>query len=914
MNLTIPGRMKFSCLRIVLLVALWGAVSCSQQEVVIVTSEKVPERVMFGVEKLSRALAGLGYKTQITTWLPESKKKIIFVGIKNEKIAGIESLLGRCDLVKTGKESFRILSSGNSIIIYGADASGSLYGCLELAGRIKKAGKLPQKIDFSDQPEMVLRGACIGLQKTQYLPGRDVYEYPYTPDNFPWFYDKGLWIEYLDMLAENRMNSLYLWNGHPFASLVKIDDYPYAVEVDEETFRLNEEMFSFLTKEADKRGIWVIQMFYNIIVSKPFAEKNGLKTQDRERPIIPLISDYTRKSIAAFIEKYPNVGLLVCLGEAINSVDDDVEWFTKTIIPGVQDGLKALGRTDEPPVVLRAHDTDAEKVMAAALPLYKNLYTMAKYNGESLTTYEPRDSWATLHQNLSRLGPVHISNVHILANLEPFRYGSPDFIQRCVQAMHDIQGANGLHLYPQASYWDWPYSADNTTPRLLQTDRDWIWYKAWGRYAWNCRRDSLHDAEYWIDEIGNFYGCGKKGENILEAYEQTGQIAPKLLRRFGISDGNRQTLLLGMFMSQLVNPGKWQVYSNFYSSNGPQGETLAEYAGKEWFSGPHSGELPPQIIDEVVTHGKLAVGAIENATSSVRKNKEEFGRLKNDVYCYNSFANFFSEKVKAALWVLKYKYSGDIADLEKAIPFLEKSLEYYAELVSLTKDTYLYANSMQTRQRRIPVSGDSGRNKTWAELLPQYQTELDNFKRNIETLKSGGGQAINNKLEPVEVTMLTKGTAWVPLKKGGTFYNDSEVKIIDVAEELQNLKGLRLNDKKQQNEGTILRFENKKPVQVLVGYFNTNSYTVLQPPTLETNASANDRGQADIKIANALKLDGLYPVNIYTYRYESGTNELVLGKGRVLILGFIDGNTEIRAHDAGLSGSDDGVPVDWLFY
>ena len=31
----------------------------------------------------------------------------------------------------------------------------------------------------------------------------------------------------------------------------------------------------------------------------------GLKTQDRNRPITPLISDYTRKSVAAFIEKYP---------------------------------------------------------------------------------------------------------------------------------------------------------------------------------------------------------------------------------------------------------------------------------------------------------------------------------------------------------------------------------------------------------------------------------------------------------------------------------------------------------------------------------------------------------------------------------------------------------------------------------
>ena len=150
-----------------------------------------------------------------------------------------------------------------------------------------------------------MRGTCIGLQKTVYLPGHAVYEYPYTPENFPWFYDKAEWIKYLDMMVENKMNSLYLWNGHPFASLVKLKDYPFALEVDEETFKKNEEIFSFLTHEADKRGIWVIQMFYNIILSKPFAEHYGLKTQDRHRPITPLISDYTRKSIAAFIENYP---------------------------------------------------------------------------------------------------------------------------------------------------------------------------------------------------------------------------------------------------------------------------------------------------------------------------------------------------------------------------------------------------------------------------------------------------------------------------------------------------------------------------------------------------------------------------------------------------------------------------------
>jgi hypothetical protein len=99
----------------------------------------------------------------------------------------------------------------------------------------------------------------------------------------------------------------------------------------------------------------------------------------------------------------------------------------------------------------------------------------------------------------------------------------------------------------------------------------------------------------------------------------------------------------------------------------------------------------------------------------------------------------------------------------------------------------------------------------------------------------------------------------------------------------------------------------------LVGYFNTNSNSVLNPPTLETNAQANNRGQADIRIANALLIPGLYPVNVYSYSFDAGENELQLGKGRVLVLGFMDGKQEIPTHDANVGIKGPPTP-DWLFY
>jgi hypothetical protein len=871
----------------------------------------------YGVEKLRESLKSAGYNVFVSSRMVRGTQRQVIVGKRGDRF--ISDLLTRdCVMDTLSREGFVIRTKGKKVIAAGGGENGELYACLELTGIVRKDGKLPERAWLTDQPEMGMRGTCIGLQKTTYLQGRTVYEYPYTPENFPWFYDRDLWIRYLDMMVENRFNSLYLWNGHPFASLVKLKDYPYAVEVNDETFRKNEDIFGFLTTEAGRRGIFVIQMFYNIIVSKPFAEYHQISTQDRNRPITPLISDYTRKSVAAFIEKYPNVGLLVTLGEAMNTIDDDVEWFTKTILPGVKDGLKALGRSDEPPIVLRGHDTDARRVMEEALPVYKNLFTMHKYNGESLTTYEPRDSWESIPRALSEIGTLHISNVHILANLEPFRYGSPDFIQKCVLAMHQIQKAGGIHLYPQASYWDWPYTADKTEPRLLQIDRDRIWYQAWGRYAWNCHRDRNREIQYWTEILGERFGCGENGKHVLEAYEETGEIAPKLLRTFGISDGNRQTLLLGMFMSQLVNPLKYNVYSNFWTSSGPEKEVLLTYAEKAWKGEPHHGETPPQIADEVESHARKAVEAIEKAAGSVSVNREEFNRFRNDILCYRAIAGCMGEKVRAAMLILRFGYSGDVADLEKAIPHIAKSLEYYEELVKLTENTYLYANSMQTRQRRIPVTGINGTNKTWAELLPQYRTEFMNFKRNVDILKQNGSNWSGTRQEPfvpAGVTILTEGAEPLYMKKGEPVYSDRSSRIDSVAGELVNLTGVMLNSSQQQDDGTLIRFENKQAVKVLVGYFNGNSYSILPPPTLETNAQANDRGQADVRIANALHIPGLYPVNVYSYDYPPGIHELSFGKGMVLILGFIDGSYELVTRDAGV-GMGPGVAssVDWLFY
>jgi hypothetical protein len=577
-----------------------------------------------------------------------------------------------------------------------------------------------------------------------------------------------------------------------------------------------------------------------------------------------------------------------------------------------------LGRKDEPPIVLRAHDTDAPAVMKAAMPLYHNLYTMAKFNGEALTYERPRGSWAELHQTLSKLGTVQVENVHILANLEPFRYGSPNFIQKSVIGMHEVMGGNGLHLYPQASYWDWPYSADSVRgTRLLQIERDWIWYSAWSRYAWKANRNREEEIVYWSSMLANKYGCSEAdGRKILTAYEETGEIAPKLLRRFGITDGNRQTLTLGMLMTQLINPYRYGLFTLLYDAEAPEGEMILDYVDKEWKGVGHVGETPVKVVEEVKQHAEKALAAIEKVSAG--KNKEELERIKNDIRSYYAMAFHFAYKVEAAMSALQYKYSNNVKDLEDAAQLLDLSVTVYKDLARITDATYLYANSMQTQQRKIPMRGSNATFKHWTEMVPDFEKELSTFKYKIDSLKTSSNTKVIER-NPFQQAEVSTGAQTSVINEGVSLFPDTSFRVKKFAAELKGMKAIQIPFKQQLKQATEITFTSDKPVKVLVGYFKTQraAFTIdtvfAKPPELETNASADDFGQAEIKISNAVAIEGMPPMNIHTYQFKAGTNTLKLPKGVCLLLGFVDASQTVPVYDASLMGDNKNKNIDWLF-
>lgn len=925
-------------------------------ETIILLYEQEHKRIRYGMEQLCDTMEKWGYRVEMMK-LPEAYEKYrtlpgkkVYVGTRT---GGFSIWLEKeglflCQGPVEGKEGFYLQSCPADLtVVEGVDETGCLYGCLELADRIRKNGTVPDHLAVSDSPRFELRGPCIGLQKTKIEPPRLTYEYPVTEERFPWFYDRKLWQKQLDTMVSCRCNVLYLWSGHPFASFVKVPEYPEALEVTEEELLKNQEMFCWLTEECDKRGIWVVLKFYNIHIPYEFAMAHGL--EQKQSTIHPLVADYTSKTIIEFIKSYPNIGLMVCLGEAIRGTKNKTDWFVDTIIPAVKEGVAQAGLKEEPPIILRGHDCDPVAAIEGAKKQYSHLYTMWKYNGESLTTYYPTGSVQEMHQKLRSLCGHHILNIHILANLEPFRYMAPSFIRKCVQAGENRLGGNGLHLYP-LFYWDWPYSPDKleemedgTEPsgRLLQLDRDWAWYEAWFRYAWNPDRDEKDEELYWTKRFSEVYGCSLyTSGKLLEAWESAGECAPKILGRVGITEGNRQTYSLGMTLSQLTHMDQYRPNRVMWSDLARRGEQPDEYVKKELAGQLHTGETPVNMIEEIEREVDRARSALKEAASEEIRT-EELARVVSDIEAICDLSLSYCHKIRAALHILTYKYTmdgrccGDVKLLRTACEENEKALAYYRRLTELTERTYLYANSMQTPQRKIPFP-DGGKYDHWVKCLPVYEEEQENLIRHVEELERGIYPAAEEQKQSVSPSIAADGENGkvnsgllqkLPEADFELLSDDLEVyrlgrdepifqkgcnKIIDLIPELSGLKGLRMEVSHAFDAGQKICIHLLEDSQILIGYMEANDLQWLKVPDLETDTHADDQGGLTVIYRNGMTADGCPPINIHAFHYKKGRHEIYLGTGGFVIAGVIPESVQLTAKTGSLSGAD-LRNLDWLY-
>lgn len=648
---------------------------------------KTDPRIEWGRASLERALLEAGYAPGT-------------VPIETSVVADPAALPG-----DAGRpEGFRLAFRNDGIDVAGADGAGVLYGCLEAASQIRARGTLPRATTQAESPAMTLRSTGILLMKL------GAYNFAVSPKEFPFFYDKALWTEWLDFMAENRFNSVALWNGHPFAYFVPFDRFTEAqAGMEPGLVERNRAMLHWLIDEGRRRNIRFIFQFYNIHTSVFFQRAHNLPEENRIPT--PLLREYTSYAAERFVKEFPEIGLYITPGEAIQLEYTD-SWVDDVLYPAMErGGLQG-------PVLVRAWGIDLPHagIIAAKHP---DAWFERKYNVEMIA----RDRADPGNRDWAALTGHHVVNIHMAADIEPFRWWPPDYIRRCVTSAIDT-GADGIHLYPRKS-WRWPRGSEPDLP-LLQWRRDRWWFEAWGRYAWNPRRDPGEERAHWSELLSLHFGDRTAGGELLKAMETQADVLPSLQRLLWPGNDNHSVIAAGMRLPQIEKA------AGIPHQDLPDvAQRVPEFLDTIRAGNPTPSPTPLDFVASRIALADRAVALTRDAASRVSRNQAEAVALLQDAQSVALVARYYLAKLRAAS--LRAAAAAPHSNTNQAafLQPLRESVETFRQLAEINRGRYDSLSDVPAwspvRLPKVPYH--------WLDLLPLYERELEIYERG--TVHSG---------------------------------------------------------------------------------------------------------------------------------------------------------------------------------
>lgn len=399
-------------------------------------------------------------------------------------------------------EGFRITQESGNTVIEASNDNGYIYGATALIDNEYTLNEI-------ESPVFNTRGTTLPM-----FLGTE-YDAELSPATFPWFFDKSYMTETLDLFAQNRFNTIFLWASHLFPYILEMPLYPEAsAGVAAGQVAQNQEQFIWFTNECERRNITVLVHMYNIHVSQGFADYHGITT----RPTTPttLLENYTKYALDLFFEKFSSVGLYICPGESL-LISQQVGWFTDVIFQSAIDSGK------NPKLIIRdwyLGDTLKNQLST----LYGNCYTELKHNDESVLSPYPD----VRHLDYAGLTEGHIINANHgpAMDIIPLRWANHTFFKEMAERWDSLGVLDGIEVWGRI-FWDYQYTYDNVTPRLETNNIDAPYYKVLGRYLW--KYDRTNEDAFWESYYTDKFGNATVGQNIANWYKVSGCIGPGLI-------------------------------------------------------------------------------------------------------------------------------------------------------------------------------------------------------------------------------------------------------------------------------------------------------------------------------------------------------------------------------------------------
>lgn len=648
-------------------------------------------------------------------------------------------------------EGFDLAVAGDGVKITGADASGAMYGLLELAEQIRNGGargdwkKVVATLAATRQEPYIEYRADNPFCHA--APRKDDKDHPPLSFN-----DLEMWKAYIDMLARSRFNMLDIHGAYSFGPmfpnlyphLVHVPEYPQVGRKEQQDQALAD--FKTVVAYAKERGIRVGIMSYEI-------SAGGLSKD--------ALADYTAKAIARICKEVPD---LYAIGFRIGESGGGGAFFEKAYL---QEDLKCRLYT-------RTWGASPKTIETIGKSRNGELDIEIKYNGEEFgLPYQAAKQIYGYEGYVRQNTPYRIIwQIRASGTHRFWAWENTDFIRRTIPTFR-LGGAvsRGFSLEPHIAY-------TTTRPRLWYKDskdqevhrytweRYWAWYFAWGRLSYN---PELPEATVIASFKGRF---GDAGETIYKAMQESGRIVPLVLT------SNSQHIDHSHYLPEL-EPGCFKLdirtmlpkegdrakFDPLLFGKWPRFLDTRSYAGSSQFvtakiQGKTDGRVGPAWAAKILSDSArntreliAKVGPLEGRAAG------EWRLLKTDLTAAADLGDYYSERTLGVMHLDYALQTGSQADYDKALGYLKRSREAWKVLSDNAEA--VYAPLYETI--RVP------KGYRWSQQLPWLE-ELDAMVPGLwEKVKANPGA------KPLEVT---------PAEAGA----DAGIRVDQIAHSLANVE------------------------------------------------------------------------------------------------------------------------------
>lgn len=547
--------------------------------------------------------------------------------------------------------------------------------------------------------------------------------------------DLRFWERFLDMMVENRLNVLSLWNNHPFPFMIRSTSFPKATPFDDEEMEQWQVFWKSLFRMAKDRGIQTFIVNWNIVVSPEFAEAYGA---DEYNDLSDQVKQYTKESVTQLINEYEDLtGIGVTLADWMGNFDEiemtpqkREDWIEETFVAGMKEAdrsVKFLHRSvlAGDPIAMREL-LDRAELEDPALVEIKFNWSHGHSTPKLAITHDYHSGelddrfWNPMPENYRIQWMVRNEDFFIL------RWGQPDFIREHIR-LNNKEFVNGYFIGSEGYIPAVDYSHKPSAVKTWQYafEKQWLFYKVWGRLLYQPgASDEIFSAAFDLR-----YGQGI-GEGLLEAYKLASNM-PLRLASFYRSTWDYTLYSEGFIEAEPSSRTEWFDRSSPFISIDqfinhetldPDLLSIPKYVQgfleeKTW---PKNFISPLTLADSSENDSKKALNLIESLYPKVNSFSGALVSELDDVATWSHLGLYLADKLRAGVALQIFRETGDGTQKELAVHYLENCLEHWDQVISFTKDRYLPTPHVATQRY-----GDNFTQFSWAQLRPEVLRDIE---------------------------------------------------------------------------------------------------------------------------------------------------------------------------------------------